>query len=121
MIRSRVSLAMIDAAAMEMLSASPLGIRFWKMVGKGYVYSMELQNFFYQETSNIIKEDSERFRRDISHYLSAHLYSFDDVYHGAIAIMGYEWAHENVFKVKGEVTERQALIHSERDQHTFHP
>lgn len=95
--------------------------RFWKMVGKGYVYSTELQKFFYQETSKIIKKDEDGFKRDISHYLSGHLYSFDDVYHGAIAIMGYHWAQENVFKVKGEVTEQQALIYSERDQHTFYP
>ena len=95
--------------------------RFWKMVGKGYIYSVKLQNFFYDETSKLLKGDPEGFKKNMINYLGGHFYSFDDVYRGSVAIMGYDWAQENVLSINGEAAEQQALYFSKRDQITYFP
>jgi hypothetical protein len=95
--------------------------RFWKMVGKGYVYSTIFQNFFYNEASKIISEDEDGFQKDVVQYLAGHLSSYDDVIHGVTAIMGYEWAQEHVVKLRSEILGLHGNIESQKDKYTFHP
>lgn len=95
--------------------------RFWKMVGKGYVYSEQLQRFFYEETLTIKQTDPEGFQIDLNNYLSTHLYSYDDVYHGSIAIMGYDWAQKNINSNKEEITKLHSDVEAEKSRHTYYP
>jgi len=77
--------------------------RFWKMVGKGYVYSTEMSQFFLDEIDNILKQDQEQFIKELVVYLSSHYKSFDEVYRGCLAIMGNDWTYNNLLSLKDEI------------------
>jgi hypothetical protein len=96
-------------------------IRFWKMVGKGYVYSKKLQDFFFSETNKILTRDSKGFQKDLFHYVSHHHYSYQDIYHGAVAIMGYEWAQNNVSCNSDYISNLYLKAEAEKDKYTLHP
>ena len=96
-------------------------IRFWKMVGKGYVYSKKLQEFFCQETNKILIKDQKGFQKDLFQYLSHHMHSYNDVNHGAIAIMGYDWAQKNLSNYLETVEQLYIKAESDKEKHTYHP
>ncbi len=95
--------------------------RFWKMVGKGYVFNVKFGDFLACETQNNIANDKEEFIFELRNYLSKHFHSFDDVYHGCIAAMGYEWAKEHLYFLKDEALQRSLEIDSEMDLYTYFP
>lgn len=92
--------------------------RFWKMVGKGYVYSMKMEKFFHQKTLESLERDSEGFFMELFRYLGKHYYSFDEVYRGSIAIMGYDWARKFVHTSREDIEFRYREIEEMRDQYT---
>ncbi|NGX43556.1 MAG: hypothetical protein K940chlam7_01854 [Chlamydiae bacterium] len=95
--------------------------RFWKMVGKGYVFSTELANFFYNETMRVLRENPEKFQRNLLVYLGSHYHCFDDLYHGSVAAMGYDWAQQNVLSLREGVEKKSKDIEEKKDQYTYMP
>ncbi|MGA8164050.1 MAG: hypothetical protein WB791_03375 [Waddliaceae bacterium] len=92
--------------------------RFWKMVGKGYVYSTEMADFFIHETEMIFKDNHEEFHEQLLHYLGSHYEAFDEIYRGCLAIMGYDWTHGNFLSFKDEIEQRHEEKTAIRDKYT---
>lgn len=65
--------------------------RFWKMVGKGYIYTQALEQFFQKETIKLQQQDPFQFSYLTQKYLRRHEASSGEVMSGAHAIMGAEW------------------------------
>lgn len=93
--------------------------RSWNMIGKGFVYSVDFANFLYGEAVKKMHRFPDLFREEMLHYLGAHYDSFDDVYYGAIAIMGYDWAQEQLLPLKEEAEQRSLKGQETRDQFTY--
>ncbi len=95
--------------------------RFWKMVGKGYVFSNRLQEFFSSETERIIAQDPKGWEKDLNEHLSTHFYSYNDIFHGAVAIMGYDWAVEHLQNQKEALEKLHFKILREKENFTYYP
>lgn len=93
--------------------------RSWNMIGKGFVYSIDFANFLNREAVKKMHRYPDLFREEMLHYLGAHYDSFDDVYYGAIAIMGYDWAQEQLIPLKEEAEQRSLKGQETRDQFTY--
>ncbi|MFQ5728841.1 MAG: hypothetical protein ACE5GN_00580 [Waddliaceae bacterium] len=93
--------------------------RFWKMVGKGYVFSTELAEFFYEETLNVLESDPETFLNELFIYLGGHYYSFDDLRRGCIVIMGYDWAQEHVISFRKKAKAYYKEVKRIQDEYTY--
>ena len=93
--------------------------RSWNMIGKGFVYSIDFANFLNREAVKKMHRYPDLFREELLHYLGAHYDSFDDVYYGAISIMGYDWAQEQLLPLKEEAEQRSIKGQEIRDQFTY--
>jgi len=93
--------------------------RSWNMIGKGFVYSIDFANFLNREAVKKMHRYPDVFRDEMLHYLGAHYESFDDVYYGAIAIMGYEFAQEQVLPLKEEAEQQAIAGQAQRDRFTY--
>lgn len=93
--------------------------RSWNMIGKGFVYSVDFANFLNREAVKKMHRFPDIFREEMLHYLGAHYESFDDIYYGSIAIMGYDWAQEQVLSLKDEAEKKNIAGQDLRDQFTF--
>lgn len=93
--------------------------RSWNMIGKGFIYSVDFADFLNREAVKKMHRFPDIFREEMLHYTSKHFESFDDVYHGAIAIMGYKWANENLLNLKEEIKKRCLEGQKLRDQFTY--
>lgn len=93
--------------------------RSWNMIGKGYVYSVDFANFINRETVKKMHRYPDVFKEEMLHYLGAHYDSFDDVYYGSIAIMGYDWAQEQLVPLKEEAEQKSISGHELKDQFTY--
>lgn len=93
--------------------------RFWKMVGKGYVFSQRLQDFFIEETKLIMNNDPKGWENDLFEHLSSHFFAYDDIFHGAIAIMGYDWTEEHLSAHKEKMEHLYYKILREKEQNTY--
>jgi hypothetical protein len=90
------------------------------MVGKGYVYTTELVNFFRMETERILREDKEEFDREMLGYVSKHMYSYNELNRGCIAVMGYGWTSIHLAVSKEEAVKRQEEFNAKKDRYTYH-
>jgi hypothetical protein len=93
--------------------------RSWNMVGKGFVYTTDFANFIHRETVKKLHRYPDLFKEEMLHYLGSHFESFDDVYYGAIAVMGYDWAQEKVLSLRTEAEARSLAGQELRDQFTY--
>ena len=58
-----------------------------------------------------LTKDNDEFVNQLDLYLSNHYHSFADVYHGCIAVMGYEWANEYLYSLKNEAErDRKSVV-----------
>lgn len=92
--------------------------RFWKMVGKGYVYSLKLARFIQEETEKSLLADPEGFHGEMLNFMSKHMSSFDELNRGCMAIMGYEWALDNCAVLKDDAQKLQDVFEAKKDRHT---
>ncbi|MEC7839380.1 MAG: hypothetical protein VX777_05025 [Chlamydiota bacterium] len=80
--------------------------RFWRMVGKGYSYSINLEKFIKNEIANHLEESPEHFQEEVIDFASTHFHSFDELVRGCSAIMGYEWCQKHLIPFKDEAEAR---------------
>ena len=90
------------------------------MVGKGYVYTTEMGDFFYEETAQILKRDKAGFKQELLHYISGHYTSYDELFRGAMAVMGYEWTYKYLSSIKEKAERRHLDMESVKDRYTYH-
>ncbi|CRX38599.1 hypothetical protein [Estrella lausannensis] len=77
-------------------SERPIKIfRYWKMLGKGFSASPELERFMAYECVKAFKKDPEAFRHHLLQYIGSHFSSFDQVRRGCMRTMGSRWTREN--------------------------
>lgn len=93
--------------------------RFWKMVGKGYVYSTELMNFFVHKTHKIIVQDKKKFHQELLGYISQHYFCFDEIYHGSVAVMGFDWSQKHITAIRKEAELEDKILKQRKDKYTF--
>lgn len=94
--------------------------RSWNMIGKGFSYPADFGIFLQREASNKQRRFPDFFKSEMMHYLGSHFESFDTVYYGAISIMGYKWAQENLLPLKSEAEEKSLQAQEVRDSFTFY-
>lgn len=92
--------------------------RFWKMVAKGYIYTIELENLIYSETLTRQQQKPELFRTELIDYLSCHYRNFEEVVRGARLIMGNEWVEETIIPLEEEIIKKEQSLKKELDEHT---
>lgn len=77
-------------------SERPIKIfRYWKMLGKGFSASPELERFMAYESVKAFKKDPDAFKNHLLNYIGSHFASFDQVRRGCLRTMGSKWTREN--------------------------
>lgn len=93
--------------------------RFWKMVGKGFIYRADFEEFIRKKTLQALEEDKDLFREEILNYFSGHIHAYDEIAAGARIIMGEEWYIENIASNKDKFQAKHDLWRAEDERFTF--
>lgn len=93
--------------------------RFWRMVSKGYTYSVEFERFIQEETLALQKEEPEFLIVQFIKYFSSHLESYDEALAGCKVIMGREWSEKNLMSLYEEFRFQDSLRRERFLQHTY--
>lgn len=93
--------------------------RFWKMVGKGYIYQSDFEEFIREKTLIALNEDGEFFREEIFAYFSSHFHAFDEVSAGARIIMGDDWYQKQIASIKDQLEAEYNFRNTEYDKFTY--
>lgn len=76
--------------------------RVWKMIGKGYIYSTQFEQFIKNETLIALESDGDRFNEELQGYLGRHFEAFGDIETGCRVMMGDKWTAEHLLSIKEE-------------------
>lgn len=95
--------------------------RFWKMAGKGYFFSKELESFFVNETKKAWRNNREYFLKNMLQYLGSHYSSFDQVRTGCRLVMGESWSKKAFYKIKKKAFKKDQEIELQREVNTHYP
>lgn len=77
-------------------SERPIKIfRYWKMLGKGFSPTPELERFMAYECVKAYKKDPEEFKEQLLKYIGGHFSSFEQVKKGCMRTMGSKWTRDN--------------------------
>lgn len=93
--------------------------RFWKMVGKGFIYRADFEDFIRSKTFKALEEDETLFREELFEYFSDHMHAYDEVSAGARAIMGEEWYEKYIACNKEKFKIRRDIWCAENEKFTF--
>ncbi|CDR33465.1 hypothetical protein [Criblamydia sequanensis] len=95
--------------------------RFWKMAGKGYFFSKELESFIANEAEKAWRKDRKLFSKQMLEYLGSHYSSFDQVETGCRLVMGETWTKAAVSKLRKKAFKKDKEIDEVWDAYTHYP
>jgi hypothetical protein len=93
--------------------------RVWKMIGKGYIYQVQLERFIQKEALLAQQDDETNFNNELLWYLSSHVESFDDINRGCFTVMGEEWQSKFLSVLKKEAEQRDKKIYDDLERFTY--
>jgi len=93
--------------------------RFWKMVAKGYIYTVEFEELVRNEALSREKTYPEYFKKELVEYLASHYRTHEEVVLGARIIMGNDWVEKHVVPLETEITRMEQDFKKELDEYTF--
>ncbi len=93
--------------------------RFWKMVGKGFIYRTDFEQYLQSVVVDAMEKDQDAFLGKLVYYISGHYPAYDEIARGCIAVMGYEWYAENMLSRKESMYREYLKFESELDKYTY--
>ena len=96
-------------------------LRFWKMTGKGYIYSVEVENYVRNIVQEAMKNDADAFNREIIKYIGTHYSGFEDVIRGCKNTMGQEWCESVLLSKKNLIINKDKSFKEKQARFSFKP
>lgn len=94
--------------------------RFWRMVAKGYSYSLELEKFIKEETYALQKNDQGFLISEMIRYFGGHMDSYEEALMGCKMVMGREWSEKYFQNFYSEFLYQNQMKKIQFAQHTHY-
>ena len=96
-------------------------IRFWKMVGRGFLYTVEMEQFVREKTLELMRSEGDVFLEIVIQDLGEHYERYEEIARGCELVMGYDWCNKNIRSAEPQIQKVNHNLGQMRQRYTYFP